>query len=96
MKPERYARLDKRVMNDARLTFCAKGVYAVLSTCVDEGSCTCTISMPEIAELAGISPRQVMRMIKVLERYGHITITRNKDVRGAVTAHTYTLTHTML
>lgn len=96
MKPVRYARLDKRVMNDTRLTFCAKGVYAVLSTCVDEGSCSCTISMPEIAELAGISSRQVMRMVKVLEQCGHITITHNKDERGAMMAHTYTLTHTKL
>lgn len=95
MKPVRYAKLDKRVMHDPGLTFCEKCVHAVLSTCVDEGSCSCTMPINEIAEIAGMSPRQVMHVIKVLEQYGHIEITRNKDRNGAVLPHTYTLTHTI-
>lgn len=92
MKKQRFARLDVDVMQSSHLSFYAKGVFAMLSTFVDDGSNSCQISEKELAEASGISVRQLQRVFNELQNLGLLTVGDNY-YDGARIASTYTLTY---
>lgn len=92
MKKQRFISLDVDVMQSSHLSFYAKGVFAVLSTLVDDGSNSCQISEKELAETSGISVRQLQRVFHELLKLGLLTVANNY-YDGARIASTYTLTH---
>lgn len=67
--------LDNAVMRDTGISFCARGIYALLATYVDTKNRSWRLKIDTIASVAGISRRQVQYALKELATRGYIAVT---------------------
>lgn len=67
--------LDNAVMRDTGVSFCARGIYALLATYVDTKNRSWRLKIDTIASVAGISRRQVQYALKELATRGYIAVT---------------------
>jgi|GEM_PF-2212121 len=67
--------LDNAVMRDTGISFCARGIYALLATYVDTKNRSWRLKIDTIASVAGISRRQVQYALKELSARGYIAVT---------------------
>lgn len=69
-----FVHLDIDVMQCKELSFCAKGLYAILCTYMDIGSRSWSVKVKTLAETAGISERQARYALKELREHGIIAV----------------------
>lgn len=67
--------LDNAVMRDTGVSFCARGIYALLATYVDTKNRSWRLKIDTIASVASISRRQVQYALKELSARGYIAVT---------------------
>lgn len=69
-----FVHLDIDVMQCKELSFCAKGLYAILCTYMDIGTRSWSVKVKTLAETAGISERQARYALKELREHGIIAV----------------------